>query len=901
MSTIQTKHIYRINLNAAPLEVRLDSPLTHQDAQADTFTAILRQGMVPLTLNGTEVKGFLMLHRQKATIPLEGTAANGEASLTLTSACYQPGPFTLTMQLQDGVVRHSVLHVHGSIVSSASGTVMDPEDVIPTLSELLAEIDQMRQATQVANTAAQAADTARLGIDGKLADFRNDLYTPMNVLWEEGTLNNNYGTNNESTTRARTLWLPARNIGYVRANEGYQAAVYAYDSADAYLGRRDWADVQVISSILEDYPAALYLRITLRATDEHDLTPEEAAANTVIAGIDADVLAAKMADAQTLINSLFTPIPLESGGVKSANGNTSTDSMRLRTDYIPVEELALARCDGNYLCLYMAYQDGTYLGYHEGYGHGPFTSAIIREEFPDATHVRFVIRARINRSLDPETDGMDSGIVLLRNGVREADTALADEIEAVLEQTLQAHEELVEKIAQITNDGTRAHTLLEEKIASATDGAAKARAVIEERIAAAELAAAQAHQALDTRIDDAAADAASTAQVLTSMVAAASRTDGITASLSMYDRVGVCGASWDSGYIYTSRTDVIEKERLSWPHMLAMRCGFTLGNYSYHGVGAKDWLTHAKCGVKMLADDPCDLYICTLGGNDLNKRGTAYIGSLADITGYANPADYPSSFYGDYGRIIESIRTHAPNARILLIFWYNPAIHDPDGEGRQLYHEAVQALAGHYGLPCINWDDDPWYPTVHDNQLGNHPTAVQLGGISFAFERLYSSAVNRYYRYFCHYPEPAPAFIPLQSNLADAVWVEGTGNGYSTAAAGTEMLTRINTTSTGLFATTGQGSPLRELDTNTWELTGNTSPYYPIAVPTYARTLHVEGPDGCQVAVITSVLKNGVWHRLAHHDWVRDAITVDLTTDVADGVSINIRYGSANQARVWFE
>lgn len=223
----------------------------------------------------------------------------------------------------------------------------------------------------------------------------------------------------------------------------------------------------------------------------------------------------------------------------------------------------------------------------------------------------------------------------------------------------------------------------------------------------------------------------------------------LNAAVSMYDTIGVCGASWDSGYIYVASGTTVENSDLSWGRNLARRNGNECKSFAWHSMNTRTWQTDEHCLPALLANPPCDLYIVTLGGND-SELGGDYLGSISDIASGAAYANYPDTFFGNYGKIVEQIKAHAPHAKIILAMWYDAERHT---ETRGAYSAAIDEIATHYGLPRINWAADAWYggTFLQDNLVGNHPTAVQLSGIACAFERLYSKCVNDFYDYFADY------------------------------------------------------------------------------------------------------------------------------------------------------
>ena len=218
------------------------------------------------------------------------------------------------------------------------------------------------------------------------------------------------------------------------------------------------------------------------------------------------------------------------------------------------------------------------------------------------------------------------------------------------------------------------------------------------------------------------------------------------ATVSMFDKLGVCGASWDSGYYWVGSHNY-EKNKLAWCADLARSNGADYGIYAKRSLYTKTWLSDSEGLSKALNDTECNLYITTFCGND-SEQGAAYLGSIEDISG--SYVDYPDTFYGNYGRIIEQLQEHAPKALFIMIAWYNEDLHDST---RLAYFNAAKAIAEHYGIPFINWNDDPWYSSsfLQDNLVHNHPTPVQMTGIAKSFERLFDKCVTDNYEYFKTY------------------------------------------------------------------------------------------------------------------------------------------------------
>ena len=148
MKILTTRHEFRVDLDNSPLEARLTRPLSHQDALADCFTAVIRRGMEPVDLTGMTALGYLCFTGTRQTLPLTGTVSGSTAEVTLTSDCYAiPGPFSFVLQLLQGDVRHTVLRVNGEIARCTTDELLSSE-LLPPLPELLADIAHMQSATQ---------------------------------------------------------------------------------------------------------------------------------------------------------------------------------------------------------------------------------------------------------------------------------------------------------------------------------------------------------------------------------------------------------------------------------------------------------------------------------------------------------------------------------------------------------------------------------------------------------------------------------------------------------------------------------------------------------------------------------------------------------------------------------
>ena len=219
-----------------------------------------------------------------------------------------------------------------------------------------------------------------------------------------------------------------------------------------------------------------------------------------------------------------------------------------------------------------------------------------------------------------------------------------------------------------------------------------------------------------------------------------------------FEKFAVIGDSYASGEIYVADSSqskgytVADYYQKSWGQILARKYGATCINLSVGGLTTRTWLTNSHGLAKMLAEKPQELYLCALGINDEISLGASYLGTIEDITNHDSYSDYPDTFYGNYGKIIEQIKDHAPKSKIVLMsmaYLYNAT--------EDSFTAAIKNIANHYNIPFINIKDDAFYAKGSIYKTGqsyDHPTAPLYAGMAQANERLFCRCAVSYYDYF---------------------------------------------------------------------------------------------------------------------------------------------------------
>lgn len=152
----------RADLDRSIKKTYLDTIFATEDDKAHRFDVSLYLDKKPLELpSGASVSAYFIRYCDNGTLPLTGEASGNVASVTLTKACYnKSGAFALIIKVLEGDVTSTVFYGEGSMFVSRTDTLIDTENVIPSLEELLAMVDVMEKATAESQTATASATKA---------------------------------------------------------------------------------------------------------------------------------------------------------------------------------------------------------------------------------------------------------------------------------------------------------------------------------------------------------------------------------------------------------------------------------------------------------------------------------------------------------------------------------------------------------------------------------------------------------------------------------------------------------------------------------------------------------------------------------------------------------------------
>lgn len=217
-------------------------------------------------------------------------------------------------------------------------------------------------------------------------------------------------------------------------------------------------------------------------------------------------------------------------------------------------------------------------------------------------------------------------------------------------------------------------------------------------------------------------------------------------SIAMFERVGCCGDSYVKGQLYGPGGLIGDRPNIAWGSVLGRLNGLTARIYASSGADTNTWQSRSDCLPLALSEPACGLYIFCMGINDYSY---VTLGSITDITGHSSYVDYPNTFYGNYGKIIEQILAHAPGCKIILMppflrsttNYYNYAI------------GALREITQHYGIALIDTAESELAQSNFFNQglVGAHPTSVLHSAMGKNITELVNKCIERNYDYFKTY------------------------------------------------------------------------------------------------------------------------------------------------------
>lgn len=202
----------------------LNHSIGHKDDDADAFGVRVFKDHVPVDLSGASCQAvFMAPDGTNIALTSYGTVNGNVAYVTLPQACYDiEGQFCLAIKLVGNGMTITVRIVDGIVEKTGTSGAVAPTDSVPTYQEIIAQFDEMVEATSAANECtAEIFDATKAYSAGDLLINDGELYRltadhAENVTWantskvktrfsdELGAVNDKIG-NTALPTTAQTL------------------------------------------------------------------------------------------------------------------------------------------------------------------------------------------------------------------------------------------------------------------------------------------------------------------------------------------------------------------------------------------------------------------------------------------------------------------------------------------------------------------------------------------------------------------------------------------------------------------------------------------------------------------------------------------------------------------------
>ena len=152
----QFVNIYDVDLMKPSAPRQLKQMVCEGDAKGNRVGANVYSDGSPVSLGGQCVGK--VVRADGTTVQLTGTVSGNQAYVVLDQAsCAIEGPVQVAVCWVSGTNVTTLLVAYGAVINTQTGTAVQPSTPIPDLTQLLAEIDNMRTATAAAEAAADEA------------------------------------------------------------------------------------------------------------------------------------------------------------------------------------------------------------------------------------------------------------------------------------------------------------------------------------------------------------------------------------------------------------------------------------------------------------------------------------------------------------------------------------------------------------------------------------------------------------------------------------------------------------------------------------------------------------------------------------------------------------------------
>lgn len=154
MMSVATELKYTVSLNSGAPLIVLPKYLYTGDQQAHRIHVTCTRGGEAVDLAGATIPAYF-IRADGATVILTGKVENNQAVVELPATCYAiAGRFSLVIKAVMGGATSTILALQGAVSRSQTDALVDPGDVLPSLDELLAQVQKVEEAVAKAEAIA---------------------------------------------------------------------------------------------------------------------------------------------------------------------------------------------------------------------------------------------------------------------------------------------------------------------------------------------------------------------------------------------------------------------------------------------------------------------------------------------------------------------------------------------------------------------------------------------------------------------------------------------------------------------------------------------------------------------------------------------------------------------------
>lgn len=153
---------WTIDVNAPLNTIQTPTLMMQGDDQANTLAVRVTSKGKAYDLSGYTASAWLE-RRDGVRVPVDGTVDGNTVEVTLTESCYRvSGRYIAFVRITNAETgeKRTILRVTGMMESEGNGPVLDEEDTIPSIEDIVAQLEIMEKATASANAAANNANKA---------------------------------------------------------------------------------------------------------------------------------------------------------------------------------------------------------------------------------------------------------------------------------------------------------------------------------------------------------------------------------------------------------------------------------------------------------------------------------------------------------------------------------------------------------------------------------------------------------------------------------------------------------------------------------------------------------------------------------------------------------------------